>query len=257
MPCKLCNQPASFHICGACASQQEHFLNPKAKWKHDGFELRLLHYCDHASHFTSHYFSMNNVDFFCAKHFEVPNSRYYMYHLESKKTMIINPNTVQAKQIEFSFVQSDLKQRNLEVVSLNDRVTIVDMVTGVESYTGQLQNSQRCGIGVVTLQKHASIVSYTAEFESNKPIGSIKVKYKNGSVYEGPINNQLARHGTGKFTIADLTYTCEWENDKPKKGTLLRYSDGDVYNGELAAYSVGVWYPHGNGTMKYKNGIHS
>ena len=64
--------------------------------------------------------------------------------------------------------------------------------------------------------------------------GFIRRKYKDGSVYEGQIENKK-RHGQGKFIKADSnqTYMGEWRNDKMDGDGILYFENGEYYKGTI------------------------
>ena len=64
--------------------------------------------------------------------------------------------------------------------------------------------------------------------------GFIRRKYKDGSVYEGQIENKR-RHGQGKFTRAETnqTYMGEWKDDKMDGNGILYFQNGEYYKGTI------------------------
>lgn len=76
--------------------------------------------------------------------------------------------------------------------------------------------------------------------------GSGKVRYENGSHYEGQFSNSL-RHGKGKFVLACGTvYTCEWKNDLRHGPGREDWADGTTFegsylDGDRAGHGVITW----------------
>lgn len=64
--------------------------------------------------------------------------------------------------------------------------------------------------------------------------GMIRRKYKDGSVYEGQVENKK-RHGLGKFIRAETnqTYVGEWKEDRMEGNGLLYFENGEFYKGPI------------------------
>ncbi len=85
--------------------------------------------------------------------------------------------------------------------------------------------------------------------EGYVPHGRGRMKYQNGSVYEGEWDSGKM-HGNGTIRWDDgSVYTGEWRSGKRSGFGIYRWSDGKVY--------IGSWFENsmqGAGVMKYSDG---
>lgn len=79
--------------------------------------------------------------------------------------------------------------------------------------------------------------------------GSGRVEWKNGDVYEGPLQRSR-RHGVGEIRWASgQRYKGEWANDRASGRGLMVFANGNQFEGTLVDGQ-----PEGEGTLTYASG---
>ena len=143
------------------------------------------------------------------------------YHEKPKSTEV----SVQVQESQHA--AEAIKVKNISKKALN-----------VKGKTRQSKNTE----------KNSNVVKYTVLDDSE----TVKITYKDGSVYEGNVDKNKKRSGQGTLWVTDgTTYTGEWKKDAINGKGECRTSDGSVLSGKFKKYSLK------NGTYTYTDGKQS
>jgi len=78
------------------------------------------------------------------------------------------------------------------------------------------------------------------------------IKYEEGHVYYGKVNNDEQPHGNGKIEFADdeiISYEGNWSKSMPHGKGMLIWANGDIYEGNFKSGAM-----TGDGIMKFNDG---
>lgn len=130
------------------------------------------------------------------------------YHEKPKSTEV----SVQVQESQHA--AEAIKVKNISKKALN-----------VKGKTRQSKNTE----------KNSNVVKYTVLDDSE----TVKITYKDGSVYEGNVDKNKKRSGQGTLWVTDgTTYTGEWKKDAINGKGECRTSDGSVLSGKFKKYSL-------------------